>query len=190
MKRFIAILFLLIYTTTAFGITLDFHYCQGRMVKPVLLNVSEKPDCCCQHDASRSMSKGCCKDVIKVSRTDSHKTVQSTLSPYSSEHEAIIQFLNYLILPDHISLPVAQTNFTKPKRNLEPVYLLCRVFRIWFLLSHFYLLCYSCSISLYLNHSFSNSTGKNSANHSSFNTQYVLQSLYEHHDITSPVTWV
>lgn len=130
MKRLIAILFLLIYTTTAFGITIDFHYCQGNMVKFALLNVSAKPDCCCQHDASGFMAKDCCNDVIKVSKTDSHKTGQSTTAPDLPEHEALTHFLTYLILPDQVSVPVAQTIFPKPERDPEPVYLLCRVFRI------------------------------------------------------------
>lgn len=130
MKRLIAILFLLIYANTAFGITIDFHYCQGKMVKFALLNVSAKPDCCCKKDASSSMSKGCCNDDIKVSQSDSHKTAQSTTVPDLLEHEALTHFFNYLVLADRVSRPTAQTVFPKPKRNPEPVYLLCRVFRI------------------------------------------------------------
>ena len=130
MKRLTAILFLLIYATTAFGITIDFHYCQGRMVKSALLNISEKPGCCCKQDFSGSMAKDCCNDEIKVSKTDSHKTAQSTTAPDLPEHEALTHFLTYLILPGQVSLPIAQTIFPKPERDPEPVYLLCCVFRL------------------------------------------------------------
>ena len=130
MKRLTAILFLLIYATAAFGITIDFHYCQGKMVKSSLLNISEKPGCCCKQDVSGSMAKDCCNDEIKVSKTDSHKTAQSTKAPDLPEHEALTHFLTYLILPGQVRLPFAHTIFPKPERNPEPVYLLCRVFRI------------------------------------------------------------
>jgi hypothetical protein len=129
-KRLIAISFLLIYATTAFGITIDFHYCQGRMVKSSLLNIEAKPDCCCKRDTSGTMSKGCCNDDIKVAKSENHNTVQSATAPDLPEHEIITHFLNYLVLADRAGRPTSHTIFLKPERDPEPVYLLCRVFRI------------------------------------------------------------
>ena len=130
MKRLTAILFFLIYATTAFGITIDFHYCQGKMVKSSLLNISEKPGCCCKQDVSSSMAKDCCNDEITVAKADNHKTAQSTTVPDLPEHETLTHFLTSPILPGRVSLPIAQTIFPKPERDPEPVYLLCRVFLI------------------------------------------------------------
>ena len=129
-KRLTAILFLLIYATTAFGITIDFHYCQGKMVKSSLLNISEKPGCCCKDEGSRSMPEDCCNDDVKVCKTDNHKTAQSFVSLDLIEHTIVTHFLDYLLPLNSLNQQISQANLAKPERNPEPVYLLCRVFRI------------------------------------------------------------
>ena len=130
MKRLTTILFLLIYATTAFGITIDFHYCQGKMVKFSLLNISEKPGCCCKDKSSRSMPADCCNDDVKVCKSDNHKTVQTVTSLDLIAHKALAYFPAYLLLAGRVSRQIAYTTVSTPERDPEPVYLLCRAFRI------------------------------------------------------------
>lgn len=129
-KRLISILFLLIYATTAFGITIDFHYCQGKMVKSSLLNIRQMPDCCCQEEASHPVPALCCNDDVRVCETDNHKTAQPAISTDLIGHPVVIRFLNYKFLPNSLNQQRSKITFANPERETESIYLLCRVFRI------------------------------------------------------------
>ncbi len=58
-KKFLVIFFSIFYLTSTSGISLNIHYCGGKIKHITLFNSSEK--CCC---GKKKMSKKCCKDKV------------------------------------------------------------------------------------------------------------------------------
>ena len=129
MKRFIAILFLVIYATTALGITIDFHYCQGKLVESSILNITGAPTCCCQ-DMAKPMADDCCNDEIKIFKADNHKTVSGIVAMSSIQYALIPPVPHLLITHTSLQTQPFVISYCSVKRNPDPIYLLCRVFRI------------------------------------------------------------
>ena len=130
MKHIIAILFLLIYTSIAFSITIDFHYCQGKLVKYSIFNINKVPKCCC-NDMAKSMADLCCKDEVKICKADTHKISPGVVA---------MNFVQYGLLLPVLPLFITHTNlqpetsviitYSRFKRSPQPIYLLFQVFRI------------------------------------------------------------
>lgn len=59
MKKFLVIFFSVFYLTSTSGISLNIHYCGGKIKHVSLFNSSEK-GCC----GKKKMSKKCCKDKV------------------------------------------------------------------------------------------------------------------------------
>lgn len=129
MKKIAAIFLLTIYTSTALGVAINFHYCQGHLAHVSFLNFGVKTGCSCNPDA---MPKGCCKDELLFKKADNHKTVPAPctinivsftpdLPPVSNLHDLVLQEGSY-----------SSDNFDNHfKRSCpQPIYLLIRVFRI------------------------------------------------------------
>ena len=70
MKQLISILFLLIYANVAFGISVDCHYCGGKLANLRICGVSVKESC-----PMKSMPSDCCKEKSHYCKTDSHTTL-------------------------------------------------------------------------------------------------------------------
>ncbi len=73
-KKAISILLLIVYTSTAFAITVNAHYCAGEFSEMFLVGYGEA-HCGCDH--SDPTHKDCCTDKIISVKTDNHKTGQS-----------------------------------------------------------------------------------------------------------------
>ena len=102
-KKLIAIFLLTVYTATAFGVPVNYHYCNGHLALVSFLNFGGKSGCSCNKDA---MPKGCCKDEMHYKKADSHKTVQESytintvsftpdLPPVSNLHDRVLQGGSY-----------------------------------------------------------------------------------------------
>jgi hypothetical protein len=129
-KKLLAILSILIYTSTALGgIVVNFHYCKGRLAHISLLNFGGKAGCACNPE---NIPMDCCKDELLYERADDHRSVQGSytfnailftpeLPPADGLHNQFVQESTY-----------APGNFYKDVRRScpEPIYLLNRVFRI------------------------------------------------------------
>lgn len=128
MKKFGAIFFLIIYTSTALGETINFHYCSGHLTHISVLNIGGKTSCSCNPDA---MPKGCCKDNL-YSKADKH---------YSNPASYTISSITFLpgIPPAHNLFDLVLYNSFLNTHNFDkyvrrscqnPIYLRNRVFRI------------------------------------------------------------
>jgi hypothetical protein len=128
-KKLIAIFLLTVYTVTAFGVAINYHYCNNHLTQVTFLTFGGKSGCPCHQDA---VSKGCCKDVMLYKIADNHKTSQeaytintisftSCLPPVNDLHNQALQGGNYIsdIFSDNVR-----------RSCLRPIYILIRVFRI------------------------------------------------------------
>lgn len=128
MKKTIAILLLFIYTVSAFGIAVNYHYCDGYLSGVKVLNFGGKGDCKC--DAT-GIPKDCCKDKLLYIKGDDHKSSQgsyiSTLATYLIDipvYETIYSFqkASYQHLPINFCLV--------SHKSLRHLFLLNNAFRI------------------------------------------------------------
>jgi hypothetical protein len=128
-KKIGAILLLLIYTSTALGATINFHFCNGHLSHVSVLNVGGKSGCGCNPDA---MPKGCCEDKLISSKTDNHNSIQAVYTINKIAFAPELPPVNNL--PDLILY--STTSNTDNSQNYvrrscpDPIYLLNRVFRI------------------------------------------------------------
>ena len=66
MKRFFALLLMLLYVIPAIGVNVSMHYCGGELVS-VSHKLSEKKKCLC---SPNKMKKGCCEDKQQTFKID------------------------------------------------------------------------------------------------------------------------
>lgn len=78
MKKIISIFLLVLYSSTAFAISMDVHFCSGKFSEMFVMGFG-KAQCGCDH--SNPAHTDCCTDKIVSSKTDNHKTVQPYLPP-------------------------------------------------------------------------------------------------------------
>lgn len=76
MRRFIAILLLLIYVNVGFATAINFQFCKGHLSKVSLLNIKFHSSCCCK---TNSVADDCCKDKILISKSDNHQSQISSI---------------------------------------------------------------------------------------------------------------
>lgn len=69
MKKLISILLLIIYSNTSFGVTINFHYCDGKFSRVALFNLGGTVQFSCNHNKlphkDCSMNKAIC---VKTAR--------------------------------------------------------------------------------------------------------------------------
>jgi hypothetical protein len=128
-KKFGAILLLLIYSSTALGATINFHFCKGHLSHISVLNIGGKAGCGCNPDA---MPKGCCKDKLLVSKADNHNSIQAVYTINKISFVPELPPVNNL--PDLIYSTAflnADNSQNSVRRSCpDPIYLLNRVIRI------------------------------------------------------------
>lgn len=66
-------LLLLVYTTTAFGVAINFHYCDNQLTKISVLNFGGHGGCDC---GSGGMPMNCCKDKLCYHIGDNHNSTR------------------------------------------------------------------------------------------------------------------
>jgi hypothetical protein len=71
MRKFIAIILMLVYANVGFATAINFHFCKGHLSKVSLVNVKFHSSCCCK---TNSMADDCCKDKILISKSDNHQS--------------------------------------------------------------------------------------------------------------------
>jgi hypothetical protein len=129
MKRFISILFLIIYLSVGFGASVDCHYCAGKLADLKICGIVVKSDC-----PMKSMHSDCCKNKVHLCKTDNHKTptVAVVTAPETSLKTPVFSIDSYdlsLVTVDRLfqnHFPPGHIN-----RQLEcPLFLSNRVFRI------------------------------------------------------------
>ena len=129
MKKLIAVFLLTLYTASTFGVTLNFHYCGGRLNHVSVLNLVDKGICSCNQD---TMPKGCCNDKKVSCKTDNHKNLIESFSfneiGFAYHLPAITDHINYNLW----SVKRSENYFDYQVRRayLFPIYLSVRSLRI------------------------------------------------------------
>lgn len=98
MKRIIAILFLIVYSSTAFSFSVSEHFCSGIYAGIAIANFGGSVDCGCDH--SDHTHKGCCEDKIITAKTDDHKTSQQYVLDISMSEKYSAPFFIIDDIPD------------------------------------------------------------------------------------------
>jgi len=68
LKRYIAILLSIFYLSLSIGLTVNRHYCGGKLAS-IELGLTHKNSCPC---GDKPMKKDCCKDIYKIYKLISH----------------------------------------------------------------------------------------------------------------------
>jgi len=73
MTRILTIFLLLIYSGSAFGIMVNYHYCGDHLTNRTIRNFGDRGSCKCN---PAEMPSGCCKDKLICIKGDKHETTQ------------------------------------------------------------------------------------------------------------------
>jgi len=107
LKRFVTILFLLLYINIAFGVGIDCHFCNGELVSTTLYGFGED-SCKC---TCGEMSLNCCKTVTAFYKTDSHQSESITLPINPSFYEYNIIYTPVLKLQQPTAVFIKQIEY-------------------------------------------------------------------------------
>lgn len=129
MKKLSAIFLLIIYTSTALGAAINFHYCSGHLAHISVLNFGGKTGCSCNPEV---MPKDCCKDKLLYSKVDNHKPIQASYTvniiSFTPDLPPVTNLHNFNLREDNSD---ADSFYKYVRRGFpDPIYLLIRVFRI------------------------------------------------------------
>ena len=104
MKKIVSIFLLIIYSSTSFAVTMDFHYCSGKYSGISFSNFDKAAICGC--DQNKLNQRGCCSDKTICAKTDNHKMVQQYwVSPNFSDFIMPVYFINMSVTyPQAVSL--------------------------------------------------------------------------------------
>lgn len=127
MKKFLVIFFSIFYLTSTSGISINIHYCGGKIKHVSLFNSSEK-GCC----GKKKMSKKCCKDKVSYFKVkDNHQSNQSSkiIAPTSKITPAVLPIFKFDRHIVYTNVPVL--NYHAPPVSYDnPLYLKHRVLLI------------------------------------------------------------
>lgn len=70
MRKFIAIVFLLVYANVGLAMVINFHFCSGHLSKISLAEINFHSSCCCK---TKSMGSDCCKDETVLVKAENHQ---------------------------------------------------------------------------------------------------------------------
>jgi hypothetical protein len=130
MKKIVSIFLLIIYTVSAFGITVDYHYCNGHLTHIGILNFHKSGGC--NKCNSSDIPPGCCKDKMLFMKGDIHKlsTVSSIAFPGNFANDVPV-IHNILLLHKKFCIISDITfDYVKQISSQPPLFLLNNVFRI------------------------------------------------------------
>lgn len=128
MKKIITILLLFIYSVSALGIAVNYHYCQGDLSNVTVLNFGGNGGCVCNPS---DMPPDCCKDKMLYLKGDDHKSspVSITVLPFSLAID--VPVIHYtLSLPKEFCIISHLTFDFVRQKSTQPLFLLNSVFRI------------------------------------------------------------
>lgn len=125
-KKFLAISLLMIYGLSSFGLTINFHYCCGKLKTVEISNVKTKS---CGME-KKMAGKPCCGDKtieLKV-KSDYNTQASYTLSPLSP----VILPVSYPDQIFHTPYSILNTKYLQPPSlgSSPPLYILHCVYRI------------------------------------------------------------
>ncbi|WP_449406772.1 HYC_CC_PP family protein [Niastella caeni] len=120
------ILLLLIYAGSVFGVTVNYHYCCGNLVKISILGSNKPQGCAC----NPKKMKGCCKDYFSYQRNENHRVAQNyecIIAPPMIHESTTLYYIDLFFSPDQ---DVAYYIKGTPRSKSEPLFLFFHVLRI------------------------------------------------------------
>lgn len=128
MKKIITILLLFIYSVSALGIAVNYHYCQGDLSNVTVLNFGGNGGCECNPSG---MPPGCCKDKMLYLKGDDHKSSPVSITFLPGNFAIDLPVLHYtLLLPKEFCI-ISYLNFDFVRqKSTQSLFLLNNVFRI------------------------------------------------------------
>ena len=86
MRKFIAIVFLIIYANVGFAMAINFHFCSGHLSQLSLIKIGYHSVCCCK---TKEIASDCCKDEVVLVKADKHQ-FQTSLTFSESESKIVV----------------------------------------------------------------------------------------------------
>jgi hypothetical protein len=123
-KKLFVILLAIIYGVSASGITLQLHYCCGKL-KTVDLSLSAPKECGMEHKMG---SKPCCETKLVADNSDEHYYADHTAAPVFTPAEPARPYRLSSIPAFPATASVVKTFPGSPPSS--PLFILNRVFRI------------------------------------------------------------
>jgi len=129
MKKITVILLLFCYLIPAIGLSVNQHYCGGKLTSVSIL-ISDSHSCPC---GKKTMNKDCCKDKTTIIKfKDTQNFSKKVASNFSQTFKFLVQVFpvynyNYPAVAFEKHLPF---DHPPPLQKSEPLYLLNRVFLI------------------------------------------------------------
>jgi hypothetical protein len=129
-KKLVAIFFLTIYTATAFGVVVKFHYCDQILTKVSISDPGGKSEC----DSHSYMPQDCCRDKMICLQINSQRISEQPfiLSPrFQNDYADLIPSPSPILITPATPVLNSTLFFHRHQRTLpQTIYLLNRVFRI------------------------------------------------------------
>jgi hypothetical protein len=128
MKKLAAIFFLTIYTATAFGVVIKFHYCDHNLTQVIISDLNG--NCTC--NSKSFIPKDCCTDKTICLQVNSQRITQPpvVLAPKFQQVEWV-PATNAVFTTPTVNGFRPTTSFNSHQRAFpKTIYLLDRVFRI------------------------------------------------------------
>ena len=127
MKKYIFIFFSFFYFIAASGVTLNLHYCGGKLKTVSLLQTNE--DGCCGADEEEMGDDGCCKNtttLLKIS--DTHKAAVS-IKFFENSHKSITVLPTFYSINNVLTSQPIVTYYinSQPVTYGNPLYLKNRI---------------------------------------------------------------
>jgi hypothetical protein len=128
-KKVITIFLFIVYTCSALGVTVNYHYCDTYLTKISILNFGGWAGCNCN---PKDMPMSCCKDKLHYQKASNHDLTQSVNIPDFSSFSSVY----YSLSDNRDAFPYVRANefaisSTYNRRSSsQPVYLLHKVLRI------------------------------------------------------------
>jgi hypothetical protein len=72
-KNFLTIFILTVYSSSSFGLAINFHYCGGRLTNNSIINLEGGKKCTCKAENKPS---DCCENSFLYQKAENHETVQ------------------------------------------------------------------------------------------------------------------
>lgn len=128
MKKILTIFLILIYSGSALGVVVDYHYCGTHLTNSTILNFGGHAGCKCN---PAGMPEGCCKDKIICMKGDNHRSSQFSFVALPGSFPVAVPELHStpLLHPAFFIAPALTLCFVKQKYP-QHLFLLYSVFRI------------------------------------------------------------
>jgi hypothetical protein len=120
MQKFLVIFFSMLYLTVTSGITMNLHYCGGKLKTVSFFSNNEK-GCC----GTKKKSKGCCKDKTKLIKVEeNHKASKVTEASNPTVHLVALLSSQLLFnLSNDNSVDIISKYYSPPVLYDNPLYL-------------------------------------------------------------------